>query len=159
MKLGEIIKRYRKEHRMSMEQFASRSGLSKASISVLEAGINPNTNKELTPTLDTIMKCAKAMGIDGRLLMLKMGDDRVDYSDILFPDSHSVNVTASSDDYDDIADMKVLLEIQRHQQETIRTKLIDKFMSAPMNIQLAIAYMLDLKSITPIIEDMHAGEE
>lgn len=158
MTLGQIIKKYRKEHRMSMETFASRSGLSKATIGFLESGVNPKTKKTLTPTFETIVKCAKAMGIDARLLMMQLDDERIDYSEELFPNSN-VSITATPDEHDMLADIQVLLDIQRTQQETIRTKLIDKFMNAPMNIQLAIAYMLDLKSIVPIIEDMHAGEE
>lgn len=40
MHLGTLIARFREEERMSMDEFASRSGLSKAYISMLERNVN-----------------------------------------------------------------------------------------------------------------------
>ena len=42
MTLGEIIKQYRDENKMSMDAFAKKAGLSKAYISILERNYNPS---------------------------------------------------------------------------------------------------------------------
>lgn len=68
MALGEIIKDYRKQHGMSMDDFASVSGISKAYISVLESNRRPGTNEPVTPTIETIYKVAMAMEMDAEKL-------------------------------------------------------------------------------------------
>ena len=42
MKIGEIVKKYREEHGLSMRQFAKLSGLSHAYIPLIERGTNHN---------------------------------------------------------------------------------------------------------------------
>ena len=61
MTLGEIIKNYRAEHDMSMDDFVKASGLSKAYISMLENNRNPKTNRPIIPSIDTYNKAAKGM--------------------------------------------------------------------------------------------------
>ncbi len=62
MTLGDIIKEYRSEHAMNMRDFATRSGLSRAYVSLLERNINPKTGKEITPSIEVIKKVADAVG-------------------------------------------------------------------------------------------------
>lgn len=64
MHLGEIVKKYRIENEMSMDEFAKRSGLSKGYISMLEKNENPKTKKEIVPTLETINSVADAIGVE-----------------------------------------------------------------------------------------------
>lgn len=45
MNIGDWVKKYRKEHGLSMQAFGNMCGLSRAYISILEKGINPTTNK------------------------------------------------------------------------------------------------------------------
>lgn len=66
--LGEIIKKYRKEHGMSMDVFAKRSKLSKGYISMLEKNLNPSTGKAIIPTTKTVEQAAIGMGISPELL-------------------------------------------------------------------------------------------
>ena len=61
MKLGQIIKKYRVSHDMSMDDFAKVSGISKTYISMLENGINKKNGKEIVPTVEYIRKAAKGM--------------------------------------------------------------------------------------------------
>ena len=68
MALGEIIKDYRKQHGMSMEDFAAVSGISKAYISVLENNRRAGTNEPVTPTIETVYKAAMAMETDAEKL-------------------------------------------------------------------------------------------
>ena len=63
MFLGEIIKAYRDEHGLSMQDFASLSKLSKPYISQLEKNKNPKTGDAIVPSPDTFQKVATAMGI------------------------------------------------------------------------------------------------
>ncbi|MFT4007366.1 MAG: helix-turn-helix transcriptional regulator [Lacrimispora sp.] len=64
MTLGDIVRQYRKENKVSMDTFAQRSGLSKGYISMLENNINPRNNKPIAPTLPTIKKIAVGMNTD-----------------------------------------------------------------------------------------------
>lgn len=64
MTLGDLIKKYRNENNLSMAEFASKSGLSKAYISLLEKNKNPKTGKEITPSIDVIKKVSDAIGMN-----------------------------------------------------------------------------------------------
>ena len=64
MTLGDLIKKYREENDLSMSDFAEKSGLSKAYVSLLEKNKNPKTGKEITPSVDIIKKVADAIGMD-----------------------------------------------------------------------------------------------
>lgn len=64
MTLGEIIKKYRKEHDMSMDNFAKKSGMSKSYISLLEKNKHPKTGEPIAPSVQTIKQAASAMGMD-----------------------------------------------------------------------------------------------
>ena len=78
MKLKEVIKKYREDNKISMQEFASRSGLSKGYVSMLESGKHPQNNRPLTPSIATYQKIAKGMGISlDDLLHLVDGDEIV----------------------------------------------------------------------------------
>lgn len=62
MTLGEVVNRYRKDHGLTMEEFARKSGLSKGYISMLEANENPRSKKPIVPSLDTYRAVAAATG-------------------------------------------------------------------------------------------------
>ena len=63
MQLGEWINTYRTEHGLSMQAFADLCGFSKAYIGQLEKGINPKTQKRISPTMQTFSKIAKGTGL------------------------------------------------------------------------------------------------
>lgn len=64
MNLGELVREYRAEHNMNMQDFADRCGLSKAYISILERNINPSTGRPPVPSLETIKSISKALDMD-----------------------------------------------------------------------------------------------
>lgn len=74
MNLGEIIKKFRAENNMTMEEFAKRTELSKGYISMLEKNSNPKTKREITPSYTTIMRVAKIMSIDVDVLFSLLDD-------------------------------------------------------------------------------------
>lgn len=63
MKLGEIVRNYREENRLSMRDFAKKSGLSSGYISMLEKDRNPRNGKPIAPSIETYDCVATAMGI------------------------------------------------------------------------------------------------
>ena len=66
MTLGDVIKAYRKSHKLSMDEFAKRSALSKGYISMLEKNKNPKTGKAIIQTFQSL---AKAMSTSVEALM------------------------------------------------------------------------------------------
>ena len=73
--IGEMIKKYRQEHGMSMDEFASRCGLSKAYISLIERGKNTSSDKPIVPSIDTVKAIADVLGVDLNVLLRSMGYD------------------------------------------------------------------------------------
>lgn len=64
MTLGYIIKKYRDEHKMSMDAFSERSGISKAYISLLEKNKHPKTGRPIAPSIQCIKQVASGMNMD-----------------------------------------------------------------------------------------------
>lgn len=63
MYLGELIKKYRHEHDLSMQTFADKCGVSKGYIAMLEKNINSKTGEPVVPSIETFIKVAGAMSI------------------------------------------------------------------------------------------------
>lgn len=74
MDLKDIIIKYREENRISQREFARRSGLSNAQISILEYGKNKQTGRKPTPDIITMKKIADGMGITLQSLLEMVGD-------------------------------------------------------------------------------------
>lgn len=64
MYIGDLIKIYRKEHGLSMQDFSNLSGISKAYIGVLEKIYNPITKEPVAPSLPKVRAIATAMGME-----------------------------------------------------------------------------------------------
>ena len=80
MKIGEIVKRYREEHGLSMRQFAKLAGLSHAYIPLIERGTNHN-GEPLIPSITAYKQIADAMGLSlHELVKMVDEDERVDIS-------------------------------------------------------------------------------
>ena len=75
MTLGQIIRAYREENSMSMDNFAKASGLSKGYISQLENNVNPKTGEPPRPSVETIRKAAKGMFMTFDEVMTNLNDD------------------------------------------------------------------------------------
>ena len=78
MFLGEIIKKYREEHNLSLRAFASKCGLSYTYISMLEKNVDYRTGKPIAPTLESVKYISNAMGISIDNL-LKILDDEQEF--------------------------------------------------------------------------------
>lgn len=76
MKLGQVIKIYREENNISMEDFSKASGISKGYISMLEKDKNPQSGKPITPSIDMYENAAKGMNMSiESLISLTKGED------------------------------------------------------------------------------------
>ncbi len=81
MLLGEIIKQYREEHNMSLQDFANLIGTSRSYIHMLEKNVNPATNKPISPSIETLKSLAKAMNINLETLLKQLNNEQNIYLD------------------------------------------------------------------------------
>ena len=79
MNLGEIIKEYRQEHNLSLQDFANKIGTSRSYIHMLEKNLNPSTNKPINPSIETLKSLADAMEMDIEILLKKLNDNQLIY--------------------------------------------------------------------------------
>lgn len=64
MTIGSLIKQYRMENKISMDEFSKKSSLSKGYISMLENNIGPRKSTPIAPTLSSLKKIATGMDMD-----------------------------------------------------------------------------------------------
>ncbi|WP_338547778.1 helix-turn-helix transcriptional regulator [Emergencia sp. JLR.KK010] len=96
MKLGEFIHNYRVENKLTMQDFANRSGLSKGYISMLEKNQHPQSRRQLTPSLETYQKIAIAANLSlDELISVLDGNEMVSlYSDTASESGESYSITS-----------------------------------------------------------------
>lgn len=82
MNIGDIIKDYREKNNITMDEFATKSGLSKGYISMLEKNENPKTKLPIMPTTKTLTAVSSAIGISVSELMKKLNDVAGDIGEI-----------------------------------------------------------------------------
>lgn len=80
MTLADYISKYRADHGLSQRKFAEQCGLSNGYISMLEKGLNPNTNKPIVPSLLQLQKLADGMNTPLMQLLEEVEDIPVDLS-------------------------------------------------------------------------------
>lgn len=76
MYLGEVIKKYREEHGLSMQSFADKADLSKGYIAMLERNVNSKTGDPIVPSLETFSKVASAMKMSLTEIMGKVDENQ-----------------------------------------------------------------------------------
>lgn len=92
MTLAEIIKKYRIENSLSMDELAKRAGLSKPYISMLEKNKNSKNGKPIIPSIRTYYKLAIAMNIPfENFLKLIDGDENISLEPSTFDPSTLIN--------------------------------------------------------------------
>ena len=77
MTIGDIVKKYRADNRVSVREFAEKTGLSSGYVSMIENGINPRSNKPISPTIPSLKKVAQGLDtdLDGLLRMMDEGQE------------------------------------------------------------------------------------
>ncbi len=117
MYLGELIKKYRNENKISQRDFAKTCNLSHTYIAALEKNIDQRTGKPIAPTLDTVKYISKAMNmsIETVLHLLEnnqefiMNKDAPKYSEDEYTGLNTEGLTE-----EDIEDIKAYIEIRRN---------------------------------------------
>jgi transcriptional regulator with XRE-family HTH domain len=66
--LGDYIKSYRREHRMSLRDLARICDVSYTHIYTIESGADPRTGKTINVTTDILLRLGRGMGVDSRFL-------------------------------------------------------------------------------------------
>ena len=56
MDIGNLIKQYRKKHKISLRDFAEECGISHSYIAMLESGKNSKTGEKIIPTITMLKK-------------------------------------------------------------------------------------------------------
>lgn len=77
MKLGDWLKKYRDDNKLTMQDLADACGFSKAYIGALEKGINPSTGKPYSPTIQTFVKIARGTGYELDSLLKMLDSDQL----------------------------------------------------------------------------------
>lgn len=101
MRLSELIKLYRSSQHLSQDDLAALAGISKPYISMLENEKNTKTGKPIVPSILTLQKLSKAMGLDFDDFIKKIDDDvTISISEKDFPKAHfcKLNCTDSEKD-------------------------------------------------------------
>ncbi len=79
--LGELVKKYRTEHGLSLRDFSRISGVSNGYISMLEKNEHPKTKKPIVPSIEKMKCIASAMGMTlDSLLEIIDGDQPISIS-------------------------------------------------------------------------------
>ena len=63
MHIGEVIKEYRINHKMSLQAFGNRCGLTRGYIAMLEKGTNSKTGRAVIPSVETFMRVSMAIEV------------------------------------------------------------------------------------------------
>lgn len=103
MTLGDLIKEYRNRNGLTMQEFATLSGLSKGYISMLEKNKHPQNNKEIIPSLDTFNKVATAMKITLNDILEAVNSKQL----IDLSNDENANATAALKSFDNIYPLSV----------------------------------------------------
>ena len=77
MRLSELLKQYRKEHRLSLREMGERCELSHAYLSALERESNGVSGKPSAPSIDKLSGIAKGMGMTLHELLSTIDDMQV----------------------------------------------------------------------------------
>jgi len=72
-KLGDYIKGLRVEKKLSIRKASERIGISHTYLDSLEKGFDPRTNKERTPTFETMRKISVGLGADYEYMLYLTG--------------------------------------------------------------------------------------
>lgn len=62
--LGKFLQNYRKEHDLSLRDFAEKLGISHSYLNRLENGYDIRSGKPVTPTVETLQQIARSLNMD-----------------------------------------------------------------------------------------------
>lgn len=77
MTIGQIIKEYRDRTGSTMNDVALRCNITKGYVAMLEKGINSKNKRAIKPTIETILKICKGLGLNVDDVFAKLDDDYI----------------------------------------------------------------------------------
>lgn len=77
MDLADLIKQYRKEHKISQRKFAEMCKISCGYVSMLETRCNPSTGEPVVPSVTVLKNISQAIGVEIDSLLDSLSDDMV----------------------------------------------------------------------------------
>lgn len=151
MTLGDLIKAYCDEHKMSLQTFADNAHASKGYISMLINGKNPSTGKPPIPTIKKLTGIAEAMGTTVHDLLSQTEDDTPTQYHIISP----VEPKHESKTYESLAE--AIVEKLRETKEVCivsddELRLIRAYRAAPQIIKNAALQVLESNQIKEKID-------
>ena len=81
MYIGNIVKEYRYDNKISLREFAEKCGVSHGYIGMLEGGKNSKTGEPIIPTIAMMKKIAHGLGLSVNELIAKCDDMPVSLSE------------------------------------------------------------------------------
>lgn len=133
MTLGDIIKEYRVTHKLSMDAFSDKSGISKAYISLLEKNKHPKTGKAIAPSIQCIKQAADGMNMDFNTLF-SMIDGNVNLKED--PDPKDIALTPK-----DERDIEKILDQTREQLLSQKGLMFDGKPATPEAVDSILSAM------------------
>ena len=124
MFLGDLIKNYRAENKLSQRDFAKLCNLSHTYIAALEKNIDSRTGKPIAPTLDTVKYVSKAMNMSIEDILHLLEDDQEfnlkneapKFDDFRYASNNGIDTEGL--DENDIAEINNFVEYIRNKKKT-----------------------------------------
>lgn len=124
MFLGDLIKNYRTQNKLSQRDFAKLCNLSHTYIAALEKNIDSRTGKPIAPTLDTVKYVSKAMNMSVEDILHLLEDEQEfnlkneapKYDDFRYASNNGINTEGL--DENDIAEINKFVEFIKNKKQT-----------------------------------------
>lgn len=114
MSLGEFIRNYRLEHKLSIRAFAALVGISPQQIANIEKGIG-NNGKPMSSTMTTYKKIADGIGYDENEFLMLISDNVAVNPDFTDDEIEIIMLFRKADQRDRDTVMNIL---ERYQEDT-----------------------------------------
>lgn len=123
MFLGDLIKNYRTQNKLSQRDFAKLCNLSHTYIAALEKNIDSRTGKPIAPTLDTVKYVSKAMNMSVEDILHLLEDEQEfnlkneapKYDDFRYASNNGIDTEGL--DEDDIAEINKFVEFIKNKKK------------------------------------------
>lgn len=97
MTLGDMIRKYRNENHLSMEEFGRRAGMTKGYVNMIEKG-DDGRGKRPHPTIERMTSIANALGMSLTQLIDSVDDYKIDRETIDYVENETHSVLDSIDE-------------------------------------------------------------
>ena len=118
MTLGDLIRTYREQHNLSMDEFAKRAQLTRPYVWMLEKNKNTKNNKPIIPSVTTLKKVASAVNMTLGALLEILDDN--------YPVRLETRINVTSQELEHIEKYRALTEEHKEDIDTQLNHLYEK---------------------------------